>query len=397
MAVYDRWHRAKPLPGKDGRPITCEHKAGGAALHPSAEHGKGDRWQVRWRDDEGKQQSRNFGKNKGRDPELHAEAFDAARTADMNRGNWIDPRRGQTPFEVYAATWLNSRLHRPSTVETYESHLRLHILPTFKTRGLARIEASHVQAWIRALAAKGLAARTIETIYVIFSSILRGAVRDGYLVRSPCVDVRLPAAKATTVRILTPAQVYLLASRLPRRYRLLAYLGAGCGLRQGEALGLTLDRVAGGEISVDRQVVVTDRKPVLAEPKTPASIRSVPLPRFVAAAIERHVHWFGAEGGGVLCRTGRGALLRRDYFNARVWRPALIAARLPLDATFHDLRHTFASTALSEGVPVLDVSRWLGHKSITTTVDLYGHLVPHAGDRARTALDGAFGFRAHVP
>ena len=50
-------------------------------------------------------------------------------------------------------------------------------------------------------------------------------------------------------------------------------------------------------------------------------------------------------------------------------------------------RHTFASTSLAEGVPISEVSRWLGHKSITTTVDLYGHLVPEASGRACDALD----------
>jgi hypothetical protein len=45
---------------------------------------------------------------------------------------------------------------------------------------------------------------------------------------------------------------------------------------------------------------------------------------------------------------------------------------------------------LAEGVPISEVSRWLGHKSITTTVDLYGHLVPGASGRARNALDRAF-------
>ncbi len=58
--------------------------------------------------------------------------------------------------------------------------------------------------------------------------------------------------------------------------------------------------------------------------------------------------------------------------------------------TFHDLRHTFASTALAGGVPISEISRWLGHKSITMTVDLYGHLVPEASGRARDALDKAF-------
>ena len=61
-----------------------------------------------------------------------------------------------------------------------------------------------------------------------------------------------------------------------------------------------------------------------------------------------------------------------------------------LDTTFHDLRHTFASTALAEGVPISEICRWLGHRSITTTVDLYGHLVPEASGRARDALDKAF-------
>jgi hypothetical protein len=55
-------------------------------------------------------------------------------------------------------------------------------------------------------------------------------------------------------------------------------------------------------------------------------------------------------------------------------------------------------TSFAEGVPISEVSRWLGHKSITTTVDLYGHLVPEATGRARDALDNAFGCaQAHVP
>ena len=92
----------------------------------------------------------------------------------------------------------------------------------------------------------------------------------------------------------------------------------------------------------------------------------------------------------VLCHTPRGGLLRRDYYNREIWKPAIAATGLPQDTTFHDLRHTFASTALAEGVPISEVSRWLGHKSITTTVDLYGHLVPEASGRARDALDNAF-------
>jgi integrase len=71
--------------------------------------------------------------------------------------------------------------------------------------------------------------------------------------------------------------------------------------------------------------------------------------------------------------------------------PLSLRPGLAVDTTFHDIRHTFAGTALAEGVPISEVSRWLGHRSIKTTADLYGNLVPEASGRARDALDKAFG------
>ena len=95
------------------------------------------------------------------------------------------------------------------------------------------------------------------------------------------------------------------------------------------------------------------------------------MPRFVLDAVIDHAEQFGLGDCDVLCRTPKGTLLRRDYYNREIWKPAITAAGLPADTTFHDLRHGFASTALAEGVPISEVSRWLGHKSITTTVDLW--------------------------
>jgi integrase len=179
---------------------------------------------------------------------------------------------------------------------------------------------------------------------------------------------------------------------MPRRYALLVLLGAGAGLRQGEAFGLAVSQINGatGMITVSQQVIIVDRHPVLAPPKTSSSVRDVPMPVFLQDAITRHIGELALREPDVLCRTPRRTLLRRDYYNREIWKPALTLADLAGDTTFHDLRHTFASTALAEGVPISEVSRWLGHKSITTTVDLYGHLVPEASGRARDALDRAF-------
>ncbi len=253
-----------------------------------------------------------------------------------------------------------------------------------------------VQQWVKDLqAVKGLAPSTIETIYVIFASIMRGAVRDGYIRKTPCDDIRLPEKIPTTVRLLTPVQVLDLAQAMPARYGLLILLGAGAGagLRQGEAFGLALDRVHTETcmITVNQQVIIVDRHPVLAEPKTSASKRDVPMPGFLQEEIASHAARLRLSGKEVVCRTPRKTLLRRDYYNREIWKPAIRVVGLPDDTTFHDLRHTFASTALAQGVPISEVSRWLGHRSITTTtVDLYGHLVPEASGHARDALDGAF-------
>jgi integrase len=225
---------------------------------------------------------------------------------------------------------------------------------------------------------KGLAPNTVETIYGIFASTMRGAVRGGYLRKSPCVDIRLPEKIPTVVRLLTPAEVLALADAMPGRYSLLV---AGTGLRQDEAFGLALDRVDSveGMVTVDQQVIIANRHPILAPPKTASSVRDVPAPFFVQEAIADHAERLELGADDVLCRTPRRTLLRRDYYNREIWKPAVKAAGLMADTTFHDLRHTFASTALAEGVPISEVSRWLGHKSITTTVDL--SVTPGTGGR----------------
>ncbi len=76
------------------------------------------------------------------------------------------------------------------------------------------------------------------------------------------------------------------------------------------------------------------------------------------------------------------------------FRKALIAAGIVKPDgmpkyTPYCLRHFFASTALADGIPIHEVSRWLGHKSIKTTVDIYGHLVPAAWDRCREIIQKA--------
>lgn len=118
-------------------------------------------------------------------------------------------------------------------------------------------------------------------------------------------------------------------------------------------------------IQVRQQFIVADRHPALAPPKTSASGRDVPMPKLLQDAIARHVGEPSLANSDVLCRIPRRTLLRRNYYNRETWKPALAPNTASAGTS-----HTLASTALAEGVPISEVSRWLGHKSITTTVDL---------------------------
>lgn len=324
-----------------------------------------------------------------------ADAYAHRVEADKAAGTYLDLERGRMPFGRYAESWLTSRPRRPSTIELYRSHLRLHILPAFGAIPLVAIRREKIQAWVMGLCEKGLAPRTVRTVYGILASILRSAVLDERIARTRCVKIVLPEVEPTTVRVLSPAQVRALAAAMAPRYAITVIAGYGLGLRQGETLALSRSRIDPRHhtLRVDRQVV-THAAPgshsTLTPPKTKAGRRTVPLPDFVREALEQHMHQFTAPGEDLLVTTSHHRLLRRSHYNQDIWRPALAKAHLPPGTTFHDLRHSYASAALAAGVPVLDLSRHLGHATTAETTETYGHLMPEAPHRQRNALDQAW-------
>lgn len=357
-------------------------------------------WTVRYKNPEGRQKEKSFPNKPA------ANAFAVEVESSKNRGTYVDLARGKMTFKEFSKEWMSVQFHKRTTADTYNRHLKNHILPTFGDKTLVGIKPTAIQAWVKSLQYKGLAHSTIELVYNIFSSIMKGAVKDERLGKSPCTGVKLPEVSKTGIQLLTPDQVCSLANALPKRYRAMILVAAMTGLRQGEALGLCVTRVdfLKRKLTVDQQVTLTGdkedgskgNKPTLSSPKTKASIRTVPLPQVALEALSEHIKEINPKGD-LLFASERGNPLRRDYFNARIWKPALQEAGLPEDTTFHDLRHTYASTALAAGVPITDVSKWLGHASITETVDTYGHLLPDADGKARAALDAAYGQVGQTP
>ena len=156
----------------------------------------------------------------------------------------------------------------------------------------------------------------------------------------------------------------------------------GCGLRPSEVLAVRGrpeypggPGLSGGRLRIAEQQARTGTGRVPLKARGTGDFRDVPVPGYVTAAL-------GEPGPGYLFSVPGGTF--RDRFRRAADAAGLEGFRA------HDLRHIFASVALAAGVPVTDVSRWLGHRSIQTTYQIYSHYIPSSFSRAIEVLDSEY-------
>lgn len=350
-------------------------------------------YRTRYRDPEGKLQSKTFARR------IDAERHVVMMESSVLRGDYLDPKESRTLFSDVAETWRGAQVHRPTTAAAVDIDLRRHIIPAFGSRPVGAVRPSEVQTFVRKLSER-LAATTVERIYRWLASIFRLAVADGLIRQSPCTGIKLPAKGESKVAPLRPEEIEALLTELPERYRALAVVGAGAGLRLGEALGLTVpnvDFLRERALRIHQQLLTVTGMPLhLADVKRPASVRTVPVGDVVLEALAEHIRLFPPTAELVGFVSGRPESLvftdaldrpiRRTSFSP-IWRPACRSAGLPDSVTFHDLRHFFASALISKGASVKVVQARLGHASATETLDTYAHLWPDDDALSRRAID----------
>jgi integrase len=269
--------------------------------------------------------------------------------------------------------------------------LRTHVLPRWGDWPLARVDHLSVQQWAAELATRRKPA-TVAAAVSVLSMVMASAVRSQLIPSNPCIGLQLPRRRTDAAPIQTITRDELRAKLLPAtppRHRAMICLAAGAGLRWGECAGLAwsgLD-LDTADVVVRQVAVETAAKiEVRPYPKSRAGFRRVPLPAFALNALQEHRREHAHPSSELVFAVRSGGPLRRSTFRRRVWVPALAEAGLPPSLGFHDLRHSYATWLISDGVPVNVVQRLMGHEQASTTLNRYVHAPRDYDDRVRDAL-----------
>jgi len=193
------------------------------------------------------------------------------------------------------------------------------------------------------------------------------------------------------MEILTPDQVKrLLACCHGDRLEGVYVLGATCGMRIGEVLGIKWE-----DIDLDKGTLMIKRtiwRGRVLPTKTNSSRRTIKLPTIALEALHRHKADLdghsqrGIEYPGWVFPTAKGNPHYAANFYRHNWKPKLKVAGLP-SITFHQLRHGAASYLFSQRVPIPVVSKYLGHANPSITLSVYSHMIDGDEGIAGSAID----------
>lgn len=289
----------------------------------------------------------------------------------------------------------------------YRNQAKKHITPYLGSVTIEDLTAAKIKDWLQRLAATDSSDKSLANWHGLLSSAVNTAVQAGYRTDNPCRGIRLPRRtehSAVEMTVLTQAEWATLDRELGRtlggRYQLFFRTLIGTGMRWGEATALRVSDISldivPASIRISRATRRDENNASYVGPtKTKRSRRQISLPAALAAQLHEHVQ--GKRGDELVFTGLTGQVLHHSNIRRRVWAAAVAAAMDPRHGAaavaqpprIHDLRHTHATWLLAAGLDLLTVQRRLGHESITTTADRYGHSLPGQQKAAADAIDAA--------
>lgn len=332
---------------------------------------------VRWTDAAHSQHERSFRTRK--------ESDDWATKVEYDKRAQIftDPRLGEIPFRDYAETWLRQHTGAPNSIKAYRGSLDNHVLPAMGDTQLRKVTRDQVrELLLETMPAKPVSASVVATARLVITAVLGEAVKSKRIPENVAAGIRLPRVQeAAEFYVPSRSELEALAAAMRADWQLPIWLMRGCGLRIAEAMAVSKTSIGDGALRISEQVLA---KPVRLGPlkhRKPGEFRDVPLPNWVGEKIETHLAEHGTTDDGHLFARMSAEAFRQSFGRAAE------KTGLPDGFTPHDLRHVWASVTLARGVPVTDVSRYLGHRSVDLTYRIYSHFIPSSFDTARKVLD----------
>lgn len=410
--VEDRWHR----PARKGEQVSYPADAPGTligvwctdtkhgtpgTLVCTGRHGAGRRWLARWVDNAGQERTQAF------DRKAEAQTCINQVTADILTNTYVDTRRSAVTFGAISDEWLSTQRTRlkPSTIAGYESLLTMTVLPRWGEVKLSDITHADIQQWVvwlttsedarqpragdkaKNVKRQPLSARRAVQAHGIVRQILAYAIRTKRLAVNPADGIERPRVVHREETALTHAQIAALVASAGDAGPIIQTL-AYTGCRFGELAAL---RVADVDLKRRRILVskavaqVTGVGLVEDTPKT-HQMRSVPI---LTSALAETLAGVIASRQPVdyLFPAPDGGPMRNSFFRWRFDRACEAAGLSGISPK--TLRHSAGSLALASGASLPTTSRLLGHAKVSTTADVYSHMLPDDFDDLATAMDAA--------
>ena len=325
------------------------------------------------------------------------------RAARLARAEECMPRNGRDPvrsrtrpsFIEVGEEWLELQTHlRPRTHDLYRTALRRHLAPRIGTMAIGDVDEDVIAGVIAELDVQGLSGWTIRGILVPLGRVLAYAVRRRLIADNPIGRLERrerPQVVRREMRILRSEEIDALLRAATPAYRPLLATAIFTGARQSELLGLQWADVDldGGVVHIRRQL---DRSGSYTQPKTPKALREVVLMPSLGALLREH-RIRSSHGGATdpVFATATGRPMYYRNVTRRGLAAAMTKAGLAREGEprlrFHDLRHSYASLLIAQGLNIVFISRQLGHASPSMTLDVYGGLFDRA-EHARRAAEG---------
>lgn len=316
----------------------------------------------------------------------------AAKEVEVRKRTRRDPDAWKQPWGEWADTWVASRNVAATTAKSDAIRLRLHLRPRWGDVPVGEITRHDIKAWIADMRRDGRSNETIKRIVHLMSASLVAAMDAEIIESNPAARLALPGGAKEQERFLTHEEYDAIREQLPSEVdQLIADMLVNTGLRWGELAGLHWNRVnlLHGKIRVVETYSEVGNR-IKAYPKG-KRVREVPLPVEIVKALGKPSgrsacaveHEAGTCRSPLVFTSNEGAGLRHSKWSD-VWRDAVERADVG-HVRIHDLRHTYASWLLQNGISLAEVGRLLGHVSTQTTAR-YAHLEETQWDDVRSAL-----------